>query len=1425
MSELGLQLEIRDNSEQAARGLERLASQLSALKSALGGGLNFGNISNQIASFQRSLSGAIPKDALRDIFSLGDGLERLKSIGHVEIKIDLSNGAAKGLGIEDLPQQMETVTNAAEQALEPLKSGVASAAGEAGQALEPLKSGVETIAESFQAVGEQSQSAIEPLASGVQDVTSSFEDMSKSEEGALSGTQAIESAIRFMTETGKSKIELLQDRLEQLRAALQEGIETGSFDDKKITDYALRIEELQTRIERLSMPAKEASGSISQTTSSASGSVGPLRQAANAFGDLASSLKKIAGGAFRAVGSGIKGIASGIGKSASAFQSLRDKISLSDTAIGHLFSSIQRVAFYRLIRAGIKQVTQGVQEGIQNLYQWSNAMNGSFAASMDAGSSASLQFKNSIAAMLGPAIEAVIPLLISLANVAIQAANAINQFISVLFGRATWTKAKEVSVSAGKALGGAGKKAKEADDAIKGLLADWDELNIIQNESSKNPSNGSGGGGGGGVGAVDMFEQVPVENNWWTDLAKQLKDAIASGDWEGAGRILAGKLNEVIDRMDTVAWAKKLKEWIAHGLDFAIGFLDEFDFEGLGSKIGDFFVQLFANDSNDIWSRVGLYAQGRMMGIINFMKGILKPEMFTTFGEALARMVNTFFAFTDEQKDSIAKTFGGAISGIASLATTFFDETDFYEIGRQVGNILKRIFGPDGTINWSAIGQAIKKGILSAFDLVGGILSGDSNADKALRARYENTGIEPYLDNMLGGSESGLLKLVNTLKETFSSLYDDVIAPTIGWLTGEEIPALIEGISSVLSGLSDVVEAAYPHLVNVYNDFIKPIAETVLDFAADALEKFGGALKSIGEWISSNGKTFESFVRVLIELAAAYKVAGIANNIVSVLTAMGRGGATGKGSFGAPAFSPLEQMALKYSMGGGLGLGKAALNIATAVIDKVTVGSLIAAAFESGSNMVQEVKEQGTLLGLNGEKLKEGAASLLALPAAWWEIGKHALGLPSAFDSDSAENMADSVSDLNERLKEAVQHGTNFHQVMTEAQSEYGEDLPNVIQQIVQDAADEASPIQAPIVIDPIVAFDRDSAENTADGVSDLNERLKEAVQNGTNFHQVMTEAQNAYGEDLPNVIQQIAQDAADEVSDLNERLKEAVTTGKDFHNVITEAQIAYGADLPNVIQQIVQDAADEASPVQAAATVDLDLNTNVDGETLTAETEYETEAEGSGANLPEATKEWLKTLEQDANAAASGFNAATESVNQSMAGVQTKTEETKDSFVDMDNTINSSSPSFDNSSVVSQINEIGNAAVDAAQKFSSAMSMMSGMSFHGGGSFRMPTATMYASGGFPTTGDMFIAREAGPEYVGTMGGRTAVANNEQIVAGISSGVASANAEQNALLRQQNQLLTRLLQKEFSAKIVPSSQLGRVNQESAEMWARTSGGW
>jgi hypothetical protein len=63
-----------------------------------------------------------------------------------------------------------------------------------------------------------------------------------------------------------------------------------------------------------------------------------------------------------------------------------------------------------------------------------------------------------------------------------------------------------------------------------------------------------------------------------------------------------------------------------------------------------------------------------------------------------------------------------------------------------------------------------------------------------------------------------------------------------------------------------------------------------------------------------------------------------------------------------------------------------------------------------------------------------------------------------------------------------------------------------------------------------------------------------------------------------------------------------------------------------------------------------------------------------------------------------------------------------------------------------------------------------------GNWSFSLPRFNLqwYAQGGFPAAGQLFVANEAGPELVGKMGNRNAVANNNQIVEGIKAGVFEA---------------------------------------------------
>ena len=96
-------------------------------------------------------------------------------------------------------------------------------------------------------------------------------------------------------------------------------------------------------------------------------------------------------------------------------------------------------------------------------------------------------------------------------------------------------------------------------------------------------------------------------------------------------------------------------------------------------------------------------------------------------------------------------------------------------------------------------------------------------------------------------------------------------------------------------------------------------------------------------------------------------------------------------------------------------------------------------------------------------------------------------------------------------------------------------------------------------------------------------------------------------------------------------------------------------------------------------------------------------------------------------------------------------------------------------------------------------------------------TIPAYALGGFPEDG-LFAANRS--ELVGQFSnGKTAVANNTQIIEGISKGVRDANAEQNRILMEQNTLLRAILEKETG--ISPDSIFKSVKQSANDYSKRT----
>lgn len=249
-----------------------------------------------------------------------------------------------------------------------------------------------------------------------------------------------------------SKIDTLEMKMESLRDRMIEGVNSGKMNGSQLAALASQYQNLSDKVETLKNATEESESAIDK-----------IKNAIGGFGD---SIKKMFPGL------------TGFGK------------------------QMMRIAKYRFIRAIIKEISDGFREGVENVYRYSKAIGSSFSEKMDSAAASLQMMKNAIGASVAPLIQSLIPYLETVVNWFISMVNYLNQFLSLLRGQSTWTRPIKASANA---FDDVKNSAQGASAAMKDLLADWDELNIIQSENN-------GGGGGAGLTAMtdylSMFEEV-----------------------------------------------------------------------------------------------------------------------------------------------------------------------------------------------------------------------------------------------------------------------------------------------------------------------------------------------------------------------------------------------------------------------------------------------------------------------------------------------------------------------------------------------------------------------------------------------------------------------------------------------------------------------------------------------------------------------------------------------------------------------------------------------------------------------------------------------------------------------------------------------------------------------------------------------------
>ena len=417
---------------------------------------------------------------------------------------------------------------------------------------------------------------------------------------------------------------------------------------------------------------------------------------------------------------------------------LTGKVKQATSGFTQLFNSIKRIAMYRLIRSMFSALTNGMREGINNLYQYSNMFGGTFAGSLDRCATSFQYLKNSMAAAASPIINALAPALDFIIDKIVMVLNLLNQLFARLTGKSTYTAAKKAAASyadsAGKAGGAAKKAAKEIKDATLGM----DELNVI----SPNDNSGGGGGGGGGAGGADfgsMFEELPIDSAI-SEFADKLKQAFEAGNWQELGTLIGGKFNEIVDSVDWSGIGTKIGYAVNGAVQTAYYALKTADFQNLGRHIaelinhaleqieGEFIGRLLVRKITAgldtliglldglNWALVGKTVGDAIRGAIDEAYEWIKVIDFSRFGTYFAEGINSALTSVINAED-LGRTISLGFTGLLDVLISFITNLNWGLVGETIGDLIKGAVGQTANwimnMDWSGLAHSLFTGLIN----------------------------------------------------------------------------------------------------------------------------------------------------------------------------------------------------------------------------------------------------------------------------------------------------------------------------------------------------------------------------------------------------------------------------------------------------------------------------------------------------------------------------------------------------------------------------------------------------------------------------------------------------------------------------------------------------------------------------------------
>ena len=549
-----------------------------------------------------------------------------------------------------------------------------------------------------------------------------------------------------------------------------------------------------------------------------------------------------------------------------------------------------------------KSATNGVGTSIANLKL---SIQRGLADIMNAiGQSNIAGFFNGIAS----AISTVSSYVVAFVKVMVAAVNA----IKALFGGGK-SSAKETSnavadagVSAGglagnandasKGLGSANKKAKQ----LKKTLASFDEMNVLQEPQSS----GSGGGAGGGSNAMadigkidfgDLWGEMDVGASKADEIAERIKNAFKNAFDAISKTKTFDSLKNAFTKVGnaiTTNWNKafgNLKSIAETTLD-AIGntlqeYAGEYDtsiahmFDGIGS-LGASIVDAISMPLNSFLQGFASQWQNVAQGVTDSV-AIIQTTMFGFVGDIAEQVSSLVGVFTESFSPGFEEL-GSLMANVMSDWYTSLAEwlpqitssfTEFFT------NLNEGLFKPMtqtiGTV-WSDFCKLLSdwwnqygKSILTK---VGEFINGLIDTFNKLWTDVLEPIIKPFLDefakvweNNLKPAIKAVMDFVGTLIESALTIYNKFIKPIIDWLV-QVLKPIVIAVGSAIGGVVNTVLATIGNVVNNIFSALKGLIDFITGvFTGDWKRAWEGVKSAFVNIANAIGNAFKAPINFIID--------------------------------------------------------------------------------------------------------------------------------------------------------------------------------------------------------------------------------------------------------------------------------------------------------------------------------------------------------------------------------------------------------------------------------------------------------------------------------------------------------------------------------------------------------------------------------